>query len=176
MIRKALAIGADDATRINGEPTSAMATAKMIADFAKDQSFDAIFCGKETIDYNSAEVPAMLAELLDLPYIPLAKSMEVDGNSAKVVRDIEGGSETVQLDFPFVLSASKGLAEQRIPNMRGIMMAKRKALNVVEPNATVDQAVVSAYELPSDKQGVKLIDPDNVEELVRLLKEEAKAI
>jgi electron transfer flavoprotein beta subunit len=92
------------------------------------------------------------------------------------VRDIEGGSETVQLDFPFVLSASKGLAEQRIPNMRGIMMAKRKALNVVEPNTTNDQAVISGYELPSDKQGVKLIDPDNVEELVRLLKEEAKAI
>lgn len=176
VIRKALAIVADDATRINGEPTSAIATARMIADFAKDQGFDAIFCGKETIDYNSAEVPAMLAELLDLPYIPLAKGMEVDGRSAKVVRDIEGGSETVQLDFPFVLSASKGLAEQRIPNMRGIMMAKRKALNVVEPNTTNDQAVISGYELPSDKQGVKLIDPDNVEELVRLLKEEAKAI
>ena len=176
VIRKALAIGADDATRINAQPNSALSTAKMIADFAKDQGFDAIFCGKETIDYNSAEVPAMLAELLDLPYIPLAKGMEVEGNSAKVVRDIEGGSETVQLDFPFVLSASKGLAEQRIPNMRGIMMAKRKALNVIEPGGVADNSVISNYELPTEKQGVKLIDADNVDELVRLLKEEAKVI
>ena len=176
VIRKALAIGADSATRINAEPTSSLGTAKMIAEFAKAQSFDAIFCGKETIDYNSAEVPAMLAELLDMPYIPLAKHMDVDGSSAKVVRDIEGGSETVQLDFPFVLSASKGLAEQRIPNMRGIMMAKRKALDVVEPASTADNSVIANYELPSEKQGVKLIDADNVEELVRLLKEEAKVI
>lgn len=176
VIRKALAIGADDATRINAQPKSALATAKMIADYAKDQSFDAIFCGKETIDYSSAEVPAMLAEILDMPYIPLAKGMEVNGTTAKVTRDIEGGSETVELDFPFVLSASKGLAEQRIPNMRGIMMAKRKALNVVEPAGAADVSTIEHFELPAAKQGVKLVDADNVEELVRLLKEEAKVI
>ncbi|MBR9919431.1 MAG: electron transfer flavoprotein subunit beta/FixA family protein [Bacteroidetes bacterium] len=176
VIRKALAIGADEAYRINAEPQSSLAVAKQIAAFAKDKGFDAIFTGKESIDYNGSEMGAMLAELLDLPYVSFANYMDVSGNSATISRDIEGGSEVVEVETPFVLSASKGLAEQRIPNMRGIMMAKRKPLNVVEPVEANDLAVAVAYELPPAKTAVKLVDPDNMEELVRLLHEEAKVI
>ena len=176
VIRKGLAIGADDAVRINAEPKSAMFVAKQIAEYAKAQSYDMIFLGKETIDYNGAEVGAMLAEYLDLPFISFGIKMEVNGNTATINREIEGGTEVVDVNTPFVLSASKGMAEQRIPNMRGIMMAKRKPLNVVEPVAFDDPSVVVSYGLPAAKSAVKMVNPENMEELVRLLHEEAKVI
>jgi electron transfer flavoprotein beta subunit len=176
IIRKGLAIGADDAVRIDAEPVSGLFVAKQIAEFAKQENYDAIFLGKETIDYNGSMVGAMLAELLDLPFVSYASDMEVDGHTATVKRDIEGGIETVTLNFPFVISAAKGLAEQRIPNMRGIMMAKRKPLKVVQPVAFEDLTEVVHYELPPEKGEVKLVNPENMKELVRLLHEEAKVI
>ena len=176
IIRKALAIGADKGVRINTEPTSSVSVAKQIASFAKDKGFDIIFFGKETIDHNSGEVQGMVAEILDLPYVHLASYLEVDGEVAKLNRDIEGGVEKVEVNLPFVVSASKGMAEQRIPNMRGIMMAKRKPLEVLEPVETTDAVEIVKFELPTEKSGVKLIDPDNVDELVRLLHEEVKVI
>lgn len=176
IIRKGLAIGADDAVRINAEPKSALFVAKQIAEYARNEGFDAIFLGKETIDYNGSEVGAMVAEFLDLPFISYASNMEMNGNTATIARDIEGGTEVVEVETPFVISAAKGLAEQRIANMRGIMMAKKKPLNVVEPVAFEDMAVAVHYELPPPKSEVKLIDPDNMDELVRLLHEEAKVI
>jgi len=175
-IRKALAIGADDAIRVNAEPKSAMYVAKQIAEQAKAGGYDMVFLGKETIDYNGSEIGAMVAEYLDQPYVSYATKLEATGNQAKVERDIEGGIETVELSTPFVLSAAKGLAEQRIPNMRGIMMAKRKPMNVVEPVGANDPAVTVSFELPAAKTGVKLVDPEDMGELVRLLKEEAKII
>ncbi len=176
IIRKALAIGADKAIRVNTEPKSAMAVASHIAAHVKDGGYDIIFAGKETIDYNGSEVPAMLAELLDLPFISYASKLELSGNEATVNRDIEGGVEGVSLTTPFVISAAKGLAEQRIPNMRGIMMAKRKPLEVVEPAAVNESAAVVSYSLPDSKEGVKMVDPDDMDELVRLLHEEAKVL
>lgn len=176
IIRKALAIGADKAVRINAEPTSALFVAKQIAEYTKDKSFDIIFFGKETIDYNGGEVMGMVAEMLDLPFVHLASHLDVEGSTGKLDRDIEGGVEKVEVEMPFVVSASKGMAEQRIPNMRGIMMAKRKPLEVVEPVEANDLVEIVKYELPKEKSGVKLIDPENVEELVRLLHEEAKVI
>ncbi|MEO1436619.1 MAG: electron transfer flavoprotein subunit beta/FixA family protein [Bacteroidota bacterium] len=177
VIRKGLAIGADDAVRIDAEPTNALFVAQQIAAYAKDQGFDGIFLGKESIDFNGSEVGAMLAELLDLPFISFATKMEVEGTTATISRDIEGGNEVLSIDFPFVVSAAKGLAEQRIPNMRGIMMAKRKPLNVV-PAAEVSAAgaTVISYALPPEKAGVKLIDPENMEELVNLLHSDSKVI
>ena len=175
-IRKGLAIGADDAVRINSEPESALTAAKYIAEYAKTEGFDLILTGKETIDYNGSEVGGMLAELLELPYISYATSLDVAGTTATVSRDIEGGTEEVAVSTPVVVSAAKGMAEQRIPNMRGIMMAKRKPLNVVEPGAATDHAKVVAYEMPEGKTAVKMIDPENMDELVRLLHEEAKVI
>lgn len=176
IIRKALAIGADDAVRIDAEPQSALFIAKQIAEFAKGEQYDIVFSGKEAIDYNGSEVGAMVAEFLDIPFISYANKLEIDGTKATVSREIEGGVEVAEVQTPFALSAAKGLAEQRIPNMRGIMMAKRKPLKVVEAVAFEDLATTVAYELPPAKSAVKLIDPDNMEELVRLLHEEAKVI
>lgn len=176
IIRKGLAIGGDDAVRINANPQSALYTAKQIAEYAKNENYDIIFLGKETIDYNGSEVGAMIAEYLDLPYISYATSLEVTGNQAVINRDIEGGVEVLEVQTPFVISAAKGLAEQRIPNMKGIMQARTRPLKVVEPITFDDQATVAQFELPKAKTGVKLINAENMDELVRLLHEEAKVI
>ncbi len=176
VIRKGLAIGADDAVRIDAEAVSADFVAFQIAEYAKDKGYDAIFLGKETIDYNGAIVPSMVAEYLDLPFVSLAQQMDVEGNTATVKRDIEGGVEVLKVDFPFVLSAAKGLAEQRIPNMKGIMMSRRKPLNVVPAVDFTNPVEVIHFEKPAPKSAVKLIDPENMDELVNLLHNEAKVI
>lgn len=176
IIRKALAIGADNAVRINAEPKDAYYTAFQIAEYAKANGFDMILTGKETIDYNGSQVGGMIAELMDLPYVSTAAKMDVNGNTATIEQEITGGVEVVEVNAPFVVSASKGMAEQRIPNMRGIMAARTKPLEVVEPAACDDLTTFVSYELPPAKSAVKLIDPDNVAELVNLLHNEAKVI
>lgn len=176
IIRKALAIGADDAVRVDSAGNSALSVAKEIAAYAKDQSFDMILTGKETIDYSGAEVGGMVAELLGMPFISFASHLDHDGTTAKISRDIEGGVEVVQVTGPFVASASKGMAEQRIPNMRGIMMAKRKPLNVVAATESTDAVKATKFTLPAEKSGVKMLEADQMDELVRLLHEEAKVI
>ncbi len=177
VIRKGLAIGADDAVRIDMNPPSALNVAFQIAEHARAESYDLILLGKETIDYNGSEIGAMVAEYLDLPFVSYATKLDTsDGKTATIQRDIEGGVEEVEVDTPFVLSAAKGLAEQRIPNMKGIMMAKSKALKVLAPAAFEDKAVTVQYTLPPAKSAVKMIAPENMEELVKLLHEEAKVI
>ncbi len=175
-IRKGLAIGADNAVRVNAEPKSALYVAKQIAAHAQAENYDVVFFGKETIDYNGSEIGSMVAELLGLPFISFATKLDMDGNTATVERDIEGGTEVAQVDTPFALSCAKGMAEQRIPNMRGIMMAKRKPLTVVDPVEAADLAVTVGFEMPPAKSEVKMIDPENMDELVRLLHEEAKIL
>lgn len=175
VIRKGLAIGGDKAVRINGSGDS-FYVASQIANYAKDNNFDIIFAGKESIDYNGSEVPAMVAELLDLPFISYGIKLEMEGETATVTRDVEGGVEIAEVNTPFVISAAKGMAEQRIPNMRGIMMAKKKPLDVVEPTSVEARVEISSFELPPPKAEVKLVDPENMDELVRLLHEEAKVI
>ena len=176
IIRKALALGGDEAIRVNAEPTESFFVAAQIAEVARAGSYDIIFTGKETIDYNGSSVGGMLAELLDLPYIALATSFQLNGNTATIKREIEGGEETVEVNLPVVVSCQKGMAEARIPNMRGIMAARTKPLKVVEPVAADVQTQVSEFVLPPAKAGVKLVSPDNVDELVKLLHEEARAI
>ena len=175
VIRKALAIGADDAVRLDAEPKDAMQTAQLIASYAKSQSFDLILCGKETIDHNGSMVPAMLAEMLDWPFVSLATNLEVDGNEASLKREAAGGTEHVKVQLPVVVSASKGMAEQRIPNMRGIMSARSKPLHV-EPGEASAMSTVRLFSLPPEKGACKIIPADQAEELVRLLREEAKVI
>ncbi len=175
-IRKGLAIGATDAVRINANPKSSLYIAKQIAEHAKGESYDLIFCGKESIDYNGSEIGAMVAEFLDLPFISYGNKMELEGTTATIERDIEGGIEKCQVETPFVVSAAKGMAEQRIPNMMGIMKAKSKPFKVVEPVDFPDHSTPVSYSLPPAKTGVKLVDPENMDELVRLLNEEAKVI
>jgi electron transfer flavoprotein beta subunit len=176
IIRKGLALGADDAYRINTNPTSAYVTAAQISNHAKEQGYDLIFLGKETIDYNGSEVGGMLAEFLDIPYASFVTNLESDGSIHTITREIEGGVEISKVEGPMVISAAKGLAEQRIANMMGIMQSKRKPLNLIEPIDVEDTISLIKHTLPEAKSGVQYIDPDNMEELVRRLHEEAKVI
>jgi electron transfer flavoprotein beta subunit len=174
IIRKALALGGDEAIRINADSHDSYYIASQIATIAKEGSYDLIFTGKETIDYNGSSIGGMVAELLDLPYISLATKFDIAGTTATVVREIEGGEETNQANLPLVVSCQKGMAEQRIPNMKGIMGARTKPLKVVEPTAVDALTTIASFDLPPTKAGVKLVSADNPEELVRLLHEEAK--
>ena len=176
VIRKALAIGADDAIRVDANPVSAEFVSRQIAHVAKQNGYDLIFVGKETIDYNGSEVGPMVAELLDYEYFAFASDLQIDGQVKTVSREIEGGVEIIKTSNPAVISAAKGLAEQRIPNMQGIMMSKRKPLEVVAPVAVSEKVKLKVHTLPVPKKGVKLVDAGNMDELVRLLHEEAKAI
>ena len=175
IIRKALALGGDEAIRINIQSNDSFVVASQIAAIVKEGAYDLIFTGKETIDYNSACIGSMLSGLLDMPFVSLANHMVLNGNTASVKREIEGGEETCEVVLPAIVSCQKGMAEQRIPNMRGIMAARTKPLKVVEPIAVQATTSIKTYDLPPAKSGVKLVAADNVEELVRLLKEEAKA-
>lgn len=174
IIRKALALGGDEAIRINADSHDSYYIASQIAEVAKQGAYDLIFTGKETIDYNGSSIGGMVAELLDLPYISLATKFTLEGGNAVVVREIEGGEETDKAALPLVVSCQKGMAEQRIPNMKGIMGARTKPLKVVEPIAVDALTSVASFDLPPAKAGVKLVPADNPEELVRLLHEEAK--
>lgn len=176
IMRKALAIGADDAVRIDAQPTDAYQVAAEISNYAKDKGFDLIIAGKETIDYNGSQVAGMIAAIMDLPYVSNAISLEVDGGTATLERDKQGGTEVLSASTPLVISAAKGMAEQRIPNMRGIMAARTKPLQVVPASGADTLTETVSYELPPAKGDVKLIDPENMEELVNLLHNEAKVI
>lgn len=174
IIRKALALGGDEAFRINAEPSESYFVASQIAEIAK--GYDLVLLGKETIDYNGGAVGGMLAELLDAPYIANATGLQITGTTATVKREIEGGEETLEASLPLVVSCQKGMAEARIPNMRGIMAARTKPLKVVEPASAEALTQYVAFQLPPAKAGVKLVSADNVDELVRMLHEEARAI
>lgn len=176
IIRKALALGGDEAIRVNTDSHDSFTIASQIAEVARQGGYDLVFTGKETIDYNGSAIGGMVAELLDLPFVSLAAKFELNGNKATITREIEGGEEINEVELPMVVSAQKGMAEQRIPNMRGIMAARTKPLKVVEPVAVTALTSVTNFGMPPAKAGVKLVPADNVEELVRLLHEEAKAI
>lgn len=176
IIRRALAIGADDAVRIDAEPTDGFFVADQIAQYAKDKNFDFILTGKETIDYNGGEVGGMLAALLDIPFVSLATSLETNGKTATLDREISGGKETVKVSMPFIASASKGMAEARIPNIRGITAARTKPLEVIKAASSEKLTSIKNYELPPAKKGVKLIPAESPEQLIDLLHNEAKVI
>lgn len=176
IIRKALALGGDEAIRVNAESHDSYYIASQIAAIAREGGYDLVFTGKETIDYNGSSIGGMVAELLDMPYVSLATHFTLTGSQATLTREIEGGEEVCETSLPLVVSCQKGMAEQRIPNMRGIMAARTKPLKVVEPAAVEIFTEVVGFELPPAKAGVKLVPADQPEELVRLLKEEAKAI
>jgi electron transfer flavoprotein beta subunit len=178
-LRKALAIGADEAIRINANPTDGMFVAKQLAEVAKQGNYDLIIAGKESLDYNGGMVPGMLSAFLGYNFINSCIELTVDGTNAKAMREIDGGKETLSATLPLVVGGQKGLVEEkdlRIPNMRGIMQARTKAISVVEPtnNDTATKAV--KFEKPAPKSAVKLVNADNLDELVNLLHNEAKVI
>ena len=174
IIRKALAIGGDEAIRVNADSHDPFFIASQIAGVAREGAYDLVFTGKETIDYNGSAVGGMVAELLDLPYISLATKFDLDGTTATVIRETDGGEETDEVSLPLVVSCQKGVAEQRIPNMKGIMSSRTRPLKVVEPAAAEALTSVVSFELPPAKAGVRLVPADNPAELIRLLHEEAR--
>ena len=176
VIRKALAIGADEAVRIDADPLDAYFVAMQIANYAKENSFDLIFTGKETINYNGSQIGGMVAEALDMAYISLASKLDINGSVATLDTEIIGGVQTVELELPAVISCAKGMAEQRIPNMRGIMAARTKPLTVVPPSEVDSLTSFVGYSLPNAKSACKMIAPENMDELVALLHNEAKVI
>jgi electron transfer flavoprotein beta subunit len=176
VIRKALAIGADEAVRIDADPMDAYYTALQIADYAKNNSFDLVLTGKETINYNGSQVGGMLAEALDLPYVSLATKLDVSGTSLTLEKEMVGGIQVVEVQLPAVVSCAKGMAEQRIPNMRGIMAARTKPLQVVPPISVENLSAFISYTMPASKSACKMIDPMNMDELVALLHNESKVI
>ncbi|MDB5016307.1 MAG: electron transfer flavoprotein subunit alpha [Mucilaginibacter sp.] len=174
VIRKALALGGDEAVRIDAASTDPYQVAGYIAAYVKDTGYDLILCGKESIDYHNGAVGPMLAELLDMDYIGFATDISIGENVATVKREIEGGEETDSCSLPLVISCQKGVAEARIPNMRGIMSARTKPLKTIVPAEIQALIGIVSYEMPPVKAGVKLIAPENMDELVNLLHTEAK--
>ncbi|MBW3518147.1 electron transfer flavoprotein subunit beta/FixA family protein [Flavobacterium sp. NKUCC04_CG] len=178
-LRKALAIGADEAIRVNAVPTDGLFVAKQLAEVVKNGSFDLVIAGKESLDYNGAMVPGMLASLLGFDFVSSCIGLEVEGTSAKAIREIDGGKETIRVNLPLVVGGQKGIVEEkdlRIPNMRGIMTARTKALTIVEPVGAVAATKAIRFEKPAPKSAVKLVSADNLDELVNLLHNEAKVI
>ncbi len=175
-IRKALAIGADDAIRVNADPTDSWFVAAQIAAQAKEGGYDLILMGRESIDYNGGVVHGIVGEMLGMPSVSPVMKLDLVGNTAKLAREIEGGKEYLEVNLPFVAGCQEPIAEWKIPNMRGIMSARTKPLKVVEP-ASVDSGVkLQQFELPPPKGAVKMIPADQVQELVNLLKNEAKVL
>ncbi|WP_346880788.1 electron transfer flavoprotein subunit beta/FixA family protein [uncultured Algibacter sp.] len=178
-LRKALAIGADAAIRVNTVATDGFSVAKQLAHVIKDGGYDLVIAGRESIDYNGGMVPGMIAGLTQANFVNNCIGLEIDGTSAKAVREIDGGKETVSTSLPLIIGGQKGLVEEsdlRIPNMRGIMMARKKPLNVVEPLDTNAETTSISFEKPTPKGAVTLVSPDNLDELVNLLHNEAKVI
>ena len=178
-LRKALAIGADDAVRIDSEPKDSAVVARLIADYAKDKNYDLIITGRESIDYNGGVVPGMLATYLDVPFVNACIGFELDGTDATVIREIDGGKETLKGALPMLIAGQKGLVDEkelRIPAMRGIMMARKKPLAVVAAGDVATSSSIVNFELPEAKAACTMIDAGNVEQLVELLHNEAKVI
>ena len=175
-IRKGLALGADDAVRVNAESPDSFFVAEQIAKYAKEKAYDLILVGKETINYNGSSVGGMIGGLLDYSFISLATKLDLNGNTATIEHDIDGGTQVVECTAPLVISCSKGMAEQRIPNMRGIMAARTKPITVVEATTDAPLTSIKSFALSAGRTTCKYVDANNVDELVSLLHNEAKVI
>ena len=178
-LRKALAIGADAAVRINTTATDGFAVATELSKIAKDGDYDLIIAGRESIDYNGGVVPGMMAASLGASFVNNCISLDVEGQNATAVREIDGGKETLSTALPLVIGGQKGLVEEsdlKIPNMRGIMMARKKPLRVIEPENIQETTRTISFEKPAPKGAIKMVDAENIDELITLLHNEAKVL
>jgi electron transfer flavoprotein beta subunit len=178
-LRKALAIGANEAIRVNANPTDGFFVAKQLAEVIKNGNYDLVIAGKESLDYNGGMVPGMVAGLLGFNFINSCVALTVDGSSVSASREIDGGKEIVSTQLPLIIGGQKGLVEEkdlRIPNMRGIMTARTKVLTILEPVTTDSKTATVKFEKPAPKSAVKLVSADNLDELISLLHNEAKVI
>jgi electron transfer flavoprotein beta subunit len=178
-IRKALAIGADEAIRINTEPTDGFFVAQQLAEVIRKGEYDLVIAGRESIDYNGGMVPGIIAAILDINFVNTCIGLEIEGDNANAIREIDGGKEKITTILPLIIGGQKGLVQEsdlKIPNMRGIMMARQKKLNVVEPVEATKATQDTKFDKPAPKGPIKMIDPNNLDELVNLLHNEAKVI
>jgi electron transfer flavoprotein beta subunit len=178
-LRKALAIGANEAIRVNANPSDGFFVAKQLAEVIKNGGYDLIIAGKESLDYNGGMVPGMVAGLLGYNFLNSCVSLSIEGTSATASREIDGGKETVSTSLPLIIGGQKGLVEEkdlRIPNMRGIMTARTKVLTILEPVAASSETKAMKFEKPAPRSAVKLVSADNLDELINLLHNEAKVI
>ncbi|WP_128546756.1 electron transfer flavoprotein subunit beta/FixA family protein [Larkinella soli] len=176
VIRKCLAIGADDAIRVNADPTDAFFVAEQIAAIARENAYDLILMGRESIDYNGGQVHGIVGEMLGLPSISPVMKLDIEGSKARITREIEGGKDELEATLPLVLGCQEPIAEWKIPNMRGIMSARTKPLKVVEPAGNDTLTKVAGYELPPPRGAVRMIPAEEAETLISLLRTEAKVL
>ncbi|MDW7694683.1 electron transfer flavoprotein subunit beta/FixA family protein [Flammeovirgaceae bacterium SG7u.111] len=175
-IRKALAIGADDAIRVDADPIDAFFVATQIAEVAKEENYDLILMGRESSDFNGGLVHGMVGEMLGVPSVSPCMKMEIEGTTGTLSREIEGGKEVLTVELPFVAGCQEPIAEWKIPNIRGIMMARKKLLKVVPATGVEGVTEYRSFELPAEKAGCKMVDADDMAGLVSLLKNEAKVL
>lgn len=178
-LRKCLAIGADNAIRIDLNPTDGFQVAQQLSAHCKKENYDLIIAGRESIDYNGAMVPGMLSALMGYNFVTNCTALEIEGNTARASREIDGGIETISCQLPLVIGAQKGLVEEKdliIPNMRGIMQARQKSLTVIPAVQSVVKSVITKFEKPAPKGAIKMVDPDQIDQLIDLLHKEAKVI
>ena len=179
VIRKSLAIGADNAIRIDFDPKDSFSTATAISEYIKANSFDIIIAGRESIDYNGGAVPGMMSEILSMPFVNACIGLEIENDRVRCVREIDGGKEMLIATLPVIIAGQKGLVEEselRIPNMRGIMQSRTKPLEVVSHDNIENKTSTISFKHPEKKSSCKIVDAENVHELVNLLHNEAKVI
>ena len=179
VLRKALAIGADKAIRINKKATDSFQVANYIANYAKDKSYDLIIAGRESIDYNGSMVPGMISEILNISFITNCVSLEIQDRNATIEREIEGGKETLKCTLPLIIGGQKGLVEEsdlKIPNMRGIMQARQKLLETIDPVEIENKTITNKFYKPEEKKEIKMVDSNDLDKLIDLLHNEAKVI
>ncbi|MDP2176605.1 MAG: electron transfer flavoprotein subunit beta/FixA family protein [Bacteroidota bacterium] len=176
VIRKALAIGANDAIRVNAEPKDGLQVASLLADIVKSNAYDLVLTGRESIDYNGGQICGLLAELLSWPAVNVCTKIEFENGNMQFERDIDGGRQNVTCSLPVIASAQKDLCEPRIPNMKGIMAARTKPLSVIEPNINETGSEYFQFENPVAKQAVRMIDANQAGDLINILKNEIKIL
>ncbi len=176
-IRKALAIGADSAIRVDSPANDSYVVAAQIAAAASGGGFDIIMCGIESSDFNGSVVGGMVAEMMNIQSVTGVSDLKVKDGSVIMTREIEGGREVVATTAPVLAVVQKGIAkEPRIASMRGIMTARTKPINVVEAVDSEQFSSLEGFTLPPPRPECRFIDADNVSELVSLLQNEAKVI
>lgn len=175
-LRRALAIGADEAVRIDADPDDTFFVGSQIASYIKETPYDLVLMGRESIDFNGGIVHSLVGELLGIPAFSPVMQLEVNDAKVKMTREIEGGKEYLETNLPLIAGCQEPIAEWKIPNMRGIMTARTKPFQVVEAYGSESRSKNKNFELPAKKEGIQLIDPNEVDKLHELLKNEAKVI
>ncbi len=178
ILRTALAMGADSAVLIKGDKLDSYQTAYNLAEYAKSTSYDIILTGRQSVDFDSLQVPSLVAGILDIASVSVVSNLVIDGTKVVAERDIEGGKESVETSLPCLISCQKGLNDPRYPKLPDIMKAKKKTIEEKDAIDIDPTITVINMELPSKQRVGKILgDSDaDINEIVRSLHEDAKVI